>query len=545
VQQPAVEVSAVAAFRMRRRVILWSLLVLFLVGLGVVLNARLRPQPRSAIPGSYYWVKFLSDDGATILTSDNPDFTTYQTWDTLSGENHGKYLVNPGIHVISPGGRFLAALNPKRDLDLVDLKLGRQSKNILGFSEGSAKLVFSLQANYLLAVQSENHEIQALYPHRVPLGNLVDCHTGRVVKTLRDLTFFHFTADENIFFRIAPAGRLGNDGILTHWDPRTRKTIRTFKDVEPLELSVDGQTLLAQSVDNGLFLLDLADQKVRPLDPAAPYSQNPPHSAFSPDGKTLITFPESFPDPEIVFWDVASGKRRGKGKRPDLSSGKVPGLFSPDSSFFLLTCPVPVGPRLSLWETASGRCLWKRDWKLSWLNFGGGYTFPADVRIPAGCPCLFVARDGRFEILDFQTGETKHIFHPRNLGERNMEFTRDGTYYSLRESADQGPGFLQELLGDWWPANTDENQMKVKVVETATGRIVSQLQGPYGNGHLSKDGRTLVTAYRGPHGEFLLRCWDLPLRPPLRLVIGIPLGIGLLFVLATWWRGWRAKRLAA
>jgi hypothetical protein len=116
------------------------------------------------------------------------------------------------------------------------------------------------------------------------------------------------------------------------------------------------------------------------------------------------------------------------------------------------------------------------------------------------------------------------------------ETTKDGAIYSVREWVEQGPGFLQKLLGNWWPWDAAPRAWKVTVYETASGRILGQLQGRYGNGHLSNDGRTMVTAYREQDGSYSLRCWDLPLRPPLRLVVGIPLGIGLFFVLVSWWR---------
>ena len=124
------------------------------------------------------------------------------------------------------------------------------------------------------------------------------------------------------------------------------------------------------------------------------------------------------------------------------------------------------------------------------------------------------------------------------------ETTKDETIYSVREWVGQGPGFLQKLLGDWWPWDTTPGPWRVTVYETASGRILGQLQGRYGNGHLSNDGRTMVTGFVEPDGSYSLRCWDLPLRPPLRFVVGIPLGIGLFFVLVSWWRSRRrAARL--
>src|SRR5439155_845742 len=110
-------------------------------------------------------------------------------------------------------------------------------------------------------------------------------------------------------------------------------------------------------------------------------------------------------------------------------------------------------------ETASGRSLWKREWERDWRDFGSGFTFPADIRFAADCQFLFVPRNGSVEILDVKTGETINILKPSHLGERHIEFTKDGRFYSLRELVEQEPGFLQKLLGDWWPVSSKEGDM--------------------------------------------------------------------------------------
>lgn len=129
------------------------------------------------------------------------------------------------------------------------------------------------------------------------------------------------------------------------------------------------------------------------------------------------------------------------------------------------------------------------------------------------------------------------------LNTGDVEITKDGGFYSVRERVSQKSGLLQKFLGDWWPASNTDDRI-VTVFETATGQIAGQLQGRYGNGHLSNDGRTMVTLYWQPDNSLSLHCWDLPLRRSLRLVFGIPLGVGLLLVLVRWrWRR-RAGKLS-
>jgi WD40 repeat protein len=536
----------VAAFRLRRRGILWSLLVAFLVGLGMVLDSWLSPQPRCVISfPKGVSIDFLSDDGGTILTGSGEASQTWETWDTSSGQNQGTYLLEgPGVHAISPCGRFLAVLEEKGNLHLVDLKLGKQSKTVLSFSGGSPKLLFSSQGTYLLAVPSQNdgeiilNRIPQFPWDRIRFGDLVECSTGRLVKTLRDLTFFRFLSDESVLFRIAPAGP-GMEGIFTHWNPRTGKSIRQMKDMVPIDLSPDGRTLLAVSAEHRLYLLDLWTQKSWPLDPPHLFSFT---LVVSPDGKTLVTFADS----EIFFWDVASGKKRGGEKWTDNHPGKV--LFSPDSAFCLLACDGPEGYVLR--ETASGRSLWKRvsQGDGPWVHLPAVETlFSADGQF------LFVPTKVGYEILEVKTGETTRtipVEPPHTFGPL-IKFTRDARFLLVREDIEGGlnqkPGFWQKLLGDWWAGASKVTDVKVKVFEPTSGRILAQLQGQYGqygNHLLSNDGRTMVTAHRASDGSLSLHCWDLPLRPPLRLVIGIPLGIGLFFVLMSWWRGRRrAARL--
>ena len=75
-------------------------------------------------------------------------------------------------------------------------------------------------------------------------------------------------------------------------------------------------------------------------------------------------------------------------------------------------------------------------------------------------------------------------------------------------------------------------------MDVSSGAVVASLETEGGvTSWLSDDGRTLVT--QNAQG---IHVWDLPLRPPLRLVIGIPLGLGLLVLLFSRWRAWRRGR---
>ena len=507
-----------AAFRLRRRGILWSLLAVFLVGLGFMLNAWLPYQPRCVIPIQKQLeidLLSLSEDGGTILISGilNNKSRPIQTWDTHTGQKlHSSFGEPEHLRMAahSPDRRFLAILFQDLELHLMDLKHGQEPKKVLINYWGS-ELTFSSQGSYLAVTSKKD-----------PAAYLVDCRSGCVTRSFQHITFIRFLADENILIR--------DEGKLILWDPRTGKTIRTFGDHDPIDLSPDEKTLLAGSKD--LFLVDLETGKTSPLKPSPFFWQARIRAAFSPDGKTLVTHSIG----ELAVWDVATRNQRylliGP-PEPEGVFGKV--LFSPDSAVFL--------HENALRDSSTGRILWTRDLLEAALRM-----FTSD------CKYLLCLSNGvTFEKIDVQSGETRKTIQLPGLpsvvfGNKSVpviETTADGSYFSIREIADQNPGFWQKLLGDWWPWRTNPGDTRITVFETATDRILGQLQGPYGRGRLSSDGRSMVTAYEEADGSVSLRCWDLPLRPPLRLVIGIPLGIGLFFVLVSWWRGRRRAAKAS
>ena len=510
--------------RRRFRLLRWSLFGLALVGLGFLLNDWLPPRPRCVIPiPGHVRIEFLSDDGSAILTSRlaiQGDATRpLQTWDTNTGENLGTVLL--AASSLSPDGRFAAALDGG-DLHLVKLKPAPEAKKIIVFDRplwdpDPVELAFSSGGHFLAVTSVANGS-----------GHLVECSTGRVVKSFQKLAFFRFLPNENILFV--------EDGKFLLWDPQTGKAIRTFKAMDPIDLSPNGRTLLAQSADKGAFLLDMATEETRPLDPRI--LEGPIRSAFSPDGKTLVTFSRIIEPLEIAVWDVASGKLRHAEKLPDVDLRAV--VFSPDSAWFLQ------GDYLR--DSSTGHVLWKRD---LFGQMGGIGVPPArfDVRFSPDSQFLVRSNGFSFEKIDAPTGEIRTNISPIGFStdvfrsERCIQSTKDGSFYSVWLPANQGPSFLEELLGDWWPWKTNLDDRKITVFETATGRIVSELQGRYGAGYLSNDGRTMVTPYLDGDGAYL-RIWDVPLRPPLLLVVGIPLGLGLLVLFFSRWRARRRGRSA-
>jgi WD40 repeat protein len=107
--------------------------------------------------------------------------------------------------------------------------------------------------------------------------------------------------------------------------------------------SPDGLTLAVWS--RGLILLDSASGTVKQrLKDIGRWERRPP--AFSPDGRTIAVLETG----AVSFWEVASGRPRGRLKTPRQASGLA---FSPDGRLLVLGAG-PESP-LSLWELATGQ----------------------------------------------------------------------------------------------------------------------------------------------------------------------------------------------
>jgi WD40 repeat protein len=482
-------------------------------------------------------VRFLTDDGSSILTqaagySNGPPF---QTWDTHSGENLSSYLERSDFSaiqkvVLSPGGRFLAVLEREGNLCLIDLKMSKARKTNFNLHFSDPSLTFSRRDSYLTV-------------SGFPVSYLVECNTDRegilFPEGRDDQYFFGFADDETVLYM--------DVGVFTHWDQRAGKIRHTFADVVPLELCPDGHTVLAHrldadGMDNVLFFLDVHSKKSWPLSPSVTFEQVR-KSGFSPDGKTLI----AFGDGEFIFWDVATGKQRRRAERTNLAT-EDPGSFSPDSATFHLDSSPE---HLTLWDSASGRFLWKWDWGDDCPLFNRfGHPTVTKTRFSADSQFLFVPTFTGLEILEARTGKKRH-----SIQGSHVSFGKNDRFFAYTHMANTPePGFMKRLLGNWWPAKDRENEYVVRVIETASGKMVAQLPQAFGHlernaiykckGYVSNDGGTLITPYRSENGSVSLRVWDLPLRPPLLLVIGIPLGLGLLVLLFSRWRAWRQKRVA-
>ncbi len=230
-------------------------------------------------------------------------------------------------------------------------------------------------------------------------------------------------------------------------------------------------------------------------------------------------------DGNLEFWDVAAGKRRGEiahlGKWEFASFD-----FSPDSGYFWLNKSEP--DALTMWDVSSASLLWSRTMPVfPGFHYGVGFN--------QGIENICI------HVIECRTGNTAHVL-PHDSSFDSPRMLR---FMTISTKGNQQPSIFKRLLGDWWPGKTNTTVQEVRVVEVASGRELGRLEGEtLEESWLSKDGHILVTKHL-EDGEYLLRVWDLPLRPPLLLVAGIPLALGVIVLLFSRWRARRRLRAEA
>ena len=474
---------------------------------------------------------------------DNP----IQVWDTRSGKLEGTYLKDSRawMHEITSSFRYMAACDDQpdagpfdNDFHLVDL----QAKNEVRLPlKGNPNYRFSPQETFVLV--SEGTEKGNKIFH------LMKTATGKVAKTFQGSVFHTFVPDESLILHEA---QNGDERDLCIWSTRLQKVVHTLPKVSGgVTVSPDGRTVAAIMAD-ALIFLDLRTFETRRFRPRTGMGLEST-MIFAPDGGTLALFLEKWAfvlqKQGIEFWDVASGKQRhgdfdslknwgwDSGNFNDWGSQFCFVAFSPDSTFFALAAQTPDGPRLGVWDVSSATLLWVEEPIDAYL----GLAFTADSRFLIADPERNAA-----EIRYARTGERHRRFEAgysphRHLGTPRCEFTKDLHFITIRSEITRQPHILEKLLGDWWPKGK-ANLQHVQVAETTTGRELARLASDtLEEALLSENGQTLVTKHQ-VNGKYLVRVWDLPLRPPLLLVIGIPLGLGLMVLLFSRWRARRRRR---
>jgi WD40 repeat protein len=510
----------------RKRLAFGTLVFLALIGLGTLLYNWLPPQPRWTVPYEGM-AEFLGDDGSSILTK-GMNNGPVRILDADSGQVRAtlfeKLAENPDW-VSSPGRRFLAARGGGK-LQVADLQTGRSYQFV---NPDGREDAFSPKGNYLAVADSQKIEV-------------IEVTSGKVLKTFQsDFSDFGenganpawlaFTPDENWFLcRTKTPVKLFPLPQVQRWNTRTGQE-KSLPSIEPIRLSPDGRTLLGRDHRQGIrdwIFVDLETGKTWPLKEVKGAleegGRDTVQALFSPDGRTLITIPNGqiHNDAHVEFWEVATGKVRARGgevrwDRHGNNGGPTPpgATFSPDGNYFVCRClewgPLAARPYLALWDVPSARLLWTtKDGLVHALNPNEFARFTADSRF-----LVLITEElqnERLKVLEAKTGLERISISVEQI---NGPVAGEGFIADF--ALTRNGGFV-----------ATQNHKVVKVIEISSGKEMARVTGSLSA--LSEDGATLLITNSGQ-----LTCWSLPLRPSLKLVAGLPLGAGLLFLLASWW----------
>jgi hypothetical protein len=372
----------------------------------------------------------------------------------------------------------------------------------------------------------------------------VECASGERIATLTAdhgaCSDFAFTPDEEYLLFHAEGPQ---KSVFSMWSTKTRQIARTFPDIPvTLQLAPDGNTLLANLDASGVDLLDLRTGQKRRLAGKLLGENN---FIFTPDQLKLVRHTAG----QLEVWDLPSATRRctiALGER----AGLWPELFISADSRVL--CAVLEDPKeFAAWSLESGARLWPPEppapppqpppvnGMVEVEEIVGGGLVPMDAFYPRFTPdhrFLIDRTHERIDVLDPATGQPRvRMRVGRSARPWLKGFTPDGRFMLThwRYEDERKPWFGEEWLDSWWPKSTG----CLVVAEVATGKVQFHAED-YGNGFsrviLSEDGGTLLTSFTDGDVE-VISCRDVPGRPSLLLVVGIPLALGVVGALIWWW----------
>ncbi len=271
----------------------------------------------------------LSPDGKTLLTAEKDG--TIKLWGPATGRER---LILQGTikdllkAVFSPDGKILVTMagmaGKDRTVKLWDVGTG-QERATLKTPTNNHGLIFSPDGKTLATF---------LAPSQDSTLKLWDVATAKERHTLQEVAYWEFSPDGKTL-----TTGLGNTSKL--WDVATGKLRAEFKAVNRTAFTPDGKTLATAGADGTVKLWDATTAQLR--DTLRLKGQAGPISvAFSPDGKTLLTYLLG----TVQLWDVATSQDRAT-FQGQFDSCK----FSPDSK----TLAMQVAGVVRLWDVATGK----------------------------------------------------------------------------------------------------------------------------------------------------------------------------------------------
>jgi hypothetical protein len=540
----------------------WGLFAITLIGLGWFLHVLLPPEPRWTMVTRPMKV-LASNDNQLIRYGhhgDEQSASSLQFLDLARGREVHR-MITDGADFRESGQskceRFFVGLvkSDKPEVERirwVDLK-ERREWNVRVRLEKFESALFSPGCDVVALRQRQVGVPDAAYA-------LVDTSTGRMLDRFQipvvapadpnDLGDWNASPPDGTFTRdgstFAVTYTTNGTQHIRLVNTRTGKAM-ILDNARLLSLSKDSRCLVAERTGARAWIWDLALQKWR----CRIEGDIAPVITFSPDNR-LIAFAEheSKKVTPIRFIDAQTGKSHWQFHFTDRRwlPGRPPSeyeAFSPDSRLFLMTAqPQSWRLRLILCDVQKKLRLWERTWRDDW---GCEPLFTPDSRTVIAA----FADAGRVEILDAETGQSRFTIPLGRSTELAADLTGDGRTLVVAQRGPMGSSFWGELRERFF-APEFEQPCIFNVYDVETGRELGGLrtEQPLMWG-TSKDRRSLVLFYgngghTSPSTSTTIHCWDIPPGKPLRWVLGVPLGIGLVGLMgAAWRRRRRTLRLSA
>jgi hypothetical protein len=534
-----------------QRLLVWSIVGLFLVGIGAVLYVALPPGPRWSVTGPMRTL--LTEDGPAVAThiaqGDQKPRGPIEFWDMETGEVQQRLLADGSAFLAcasSHAGRTFVAIVPGTGPDVqsiarIDLNERTECRVEAALGKFDSAL-FSRQCDYVAVRQRKLGVAVATY-------TLADTATGRICARFAvpcrppartddlmggwadSVDDGKFTDDGRFLVVNHIEGPSAAASIVETWTGKTTVLAESYVRA----LAPDSHCLIALRKGTS-WIWDLAAMDWRaPLEAAAPDMLH-----FSADGHWLASVqPKQTERVPVRFFDLHTGRLHWQFESITTNSeGVQEETFAPDGRHFVMpTEPAPGQRRITMYDVPGKRELWQRTWPANY----GSCLFTADSRT------FIAALPTKVVVADSATGDARFTVDIPQSVALDPGISRDGrTLYLQRQPGPGEPTLWTELLEEYWPwplHDIEHELFPLYAYDLATGQELWQLQTHYA-AQLCFGRDCVLTVHPHEHGReahaCTIECWDIPPRKRLGWIIGTPVGLGATVLLGR--AGWRRLR---
>jgi WD40 repeat protein len=479
--------------------------------------------------GSVFHVIAFSPDGE-LLASDKGG--TFGLWQVSTGKKlrdlEGGNSGAATSVAFSPDGKELA-LGTEYDpaIQIFDPSTGKFSRKITGHEKAPIVVVYSKDGKLLAsaskdktariwdaATGKELHRFQE--PEEVvdvalsPDGKLLATKTHKAVRLYdivsgKEVRRWEYVSNGLRSFAFSPDGKvLGCEVML--WDVATGKEVCQCKGTlqGDMAFSPDGKTVAAGGMDGVVYLFDSATGKELPVSRAG-WNRGPQKAVgFTADDKELVLRAENGGGIHLC----------------ETATGKVIRQFETDRDYPHVVVLSPDGKTLAagtgsgtlfLWETATGKCLFRLKGPAERVNGGRGWAL---AFAPDGRTVAAAAGENAIRLWDVASGKELQQFRGHDGEVYSLFFTPDGktlvssgrdettrfwdvTNGKERSGRLKQTNYISAVSADGRliAVNDFKGDRAFHIQEVATGREVRRFPAGYaGNCAFSADGKSLAVS---------------------------------------------------